>query len=112
MTEKNVNRLTQKKIWEISKNIEANIDLYRDVEYKFIVDEMNNIFDYEITISNIQHIKEITGLQIGKPSKRPVSTVQEDIKAAHEDIKAIANLLLSVKNFENIASLLDIVNRK
>lgn len=94
------------------KNIEANIDLYRDVEYKFIVDEMNNIFDYEITISNIQHIKEITGLQIGKPSKRPVSTVQEDIKSAHEDIKAIANLLLSVKNFENIASLLDIVNRK
>ena len=112
MTEKTVNRLTQKKIWEISKNIEANIELYRDVEYKFIVDEMNKIFDYEITVSNIQHIKEITGLQIGKPSKRPVSTAQEDIKAAHEDIKAIANLLLSVKNFENIASLLDIVNRK
>jgi len=112
MTEKTINRLNQKQVWEISKKIESDIELYRDTEYKFIANEMNKIFDYEITVSNIQHIKEVTGLQIGKPSKRPVSTAQEDIKAAHEDIKAIANLLLSVKNFENIASLLDIVNRK
>lgn len=112
MTEKTTNRLTQKKIWEISKNIEADIELYRDTEYKFIVNEMNKIFDYEITVSNIQHIKEITGLQIGRPNKRHASTTNEDIKVAHEDIKAIANLLLSVKNFENIASLLNIVNRK
>lgn len=111
MTEKTTNRLTQKKIWEISKKIETDIELYRDTEYKFIANEMNEIFDYEITVSNIQHIKEVTGLQIGKPSKRPVSTAQEDIKAAYEDIKAIANLLLSVKNFENNAMLLDIVNK-
>ena len=111
MTEKNVNRLTQKQVWEISKKIEADIELYRNVEYKSIAESMELIFDYEITVSNIQHIKEITGLQIGKPSKRPVSTTQEDIKAAHEDIKAIANLLLGVKNFENNAMLLDIVNK-
>ena len=104
MTEKNVNRLTQKQVWEISKKIEADIELYRNVEYKSIAESMELIFDYEITVSNIQHIKEVTGLQIGRPSKRHVSTAQEDIKA-------IANLLLSVKNFENNAMLLDIVNK-
>lgn len=111
MTEKNVNRLTQKQVWEISKKIEADIELYRNVEYKSIAESMELIFDYEITISNIQHIKEVTGLQIGRPSKRPVSTAQEDIKAAQEDIKAIANLLLGVKNFENNAMLLAIFNK-
>jgi len=104
MTEKNVNRLTQKQVWEISKKIEADIELYRNVEYKSIAESMELIFDYEITISNIQHIKEVTGLQIGRPSKRPISTAQEDIKA-------IANLLLGVKNFENNAMLLAIVNK-
>lgn len=104
MTEKNVNRLTQKQVWEISKKIEADIELYRNVEYKSIAESMELIFDYEITVSNIQHIKEVTGLQIGRPSKRPVSTNQDDIKA-------IANLLLGVKNFENNAILLDIVNK-
>jgi len=104
MTEKNVNRLTQKQVWEISKKIEADIELYRNVEYKSIAESMELIFDYEITVSNIQHIKEVTGLQIGRPSKRPVSTAQEDIKA-------IANLLLGVKNFENNAMLLAIVNK-
>lgn len=78
--------------------------MYRDVEYKSIAESMELIFDYEITVSNIQHIKEVTGLQIGRPSKRTVSTAQEDIKA-------IANLLLAVKNFENNAMLLAIVNK-
>lgn len=112
MIVKTINRLDSKQIWEISKKIKSDIELYRDVEYKSIAESMELIFDYEITVSNIQYIKEVTGLQIGKPSKIPVLTAQEDIKTAHEDIKAIANLLLSVKNFENIASLLDIVNRK
>ena len=104
MTAKTVNRLTQKNIWEIAKHIEANIELYTNADYKYIANEMNKIFDCEITVSNIQHIKEVTGLQIGRPSKRHVSTAQEDIKA-------IANLLLGVKSFENNAMLLAIVNK-
>ena len=70
MTAKTVNRLTQKQVWAISKHIEENIELYTNADYKFIANEMNKIFDYEITVSNIQHIKEVTGLQIGRPSKR------------------------------------------
>lgn len=104
MTAKTVNRLTQKNIWEIAKHIEANIEVYTNADYKFIANEMNKIFECEITVGNIQHIKEVTGLQIGRPSKRHVSTAQEDIKA-------IANLLFEVKNFENNAMLLAIVNK-
>ena len=65
-----LNRLTQKQVWEISKNIEANIELYTDLEYKIIANVMTYIFGYNVTVSNIQRIKEVTGLQIGRQSKR------------------------------------------
>ena len=104
MTAKTVNRLTQKNIWEISKNIEQNIELYTDADYKFITNEMNKIFDYEITIANIQHIKEVTGLQIGRPSKRNSPSTQDDIKY-------IATLLASVDKWSNDPRLLFIINK-
>ena len=104
MTAKTVNRLTQKNIWAISKHIEQNIALYENAEYKFISDEMNKIFDYEITVSNIQHIKEVTGLQIGKPSKRNSPSTQDDIKY-------IATLLTSVDKWSNDPRLLFIINK-
>ena len=104
MTAKTVNRLTQKNIWAISKHIEQNIELYANAEYKFISDEMNKIFDYEITVSNIQHIKEVTGLQIGRPSKRNSPSTQDDIKY-------IATLLASVDKWSNDSRLLFIINK-
>ena len=104
MTAKTVNRLTQKNIWAIAKNIEANIELYTDADYKFIANEMNKIFDYEITIANIQHIKEVTGLQIGRPSKRNSPSTQDDIKY-------IATLLASVDKWSNDPRLLFIINK-
>lgn len=104
MTAKTVNRLTQKNIWAISKFIEQNIALYENAEYKFISDEMNKIFDYEITVSNIQHIKEVTGLQIGRPSKRNFPSTQDDIKY-------IATLLTSVDKWSNDPRLLFIINK-
>ena len=105
MTAKTVNRLTQKNIWEIAKNIEANIELYTNAEYKFISDEMNKIFDYEITVSNIQHIKEVTGLQIGRQSKRNSPSDQSDIKY-------IASIFLSMDKWKDDARLLSIVDKK
>lgn len=104
MTAKTVNRLTQKNIWAISKHIEQNIELYTDADYKFIANEMNKIFDYEITIANIQHIKEVTGLQIGRPSKRNSPSTQDDIKY-------IATLLASVDKWSNDPRLLFIINK-
>ena len=105
MTAKTVNRLTQKNIWEIAKNIEANIELYINADYKFIANEMNKIFDCEITIGNIQHIKEVTGLQIGRPVKRNVASTQSDIKY-------IASIFLSMEKWKDDARLLSIVDKK
>jgi hypothetical protein len=104
MTAKTVNRLTQKQVWAISKHIEENIELYTNADYKFIANEMNKIFDYEITVSNIQHIKEVTGLQIGRPSKRNSPSTQDDIKY-------IATLLTSVDKWSNDPRLLFIINK-
>jgi hypothetical protein len=100
-----LNRLTQKQVWEISKNIEADIELYTNTEYSFIAEEMNKIFDYEITIHNIKHIKEVTGLKIGRPRNIPASTAQEDIKY-------IANLLLNTQKWIGDEVLLSIINKK
>ena len=104
MTAKTVNRLTRKQVWAISKHIEENIELYTNADYKFIANEMNKIFDYEITVSNIQHIKEVTGLQIGRPSKRNSPSTQDDIKY-------IATLLTSVDKWSNDPRLLFIINK-
>ena len=105
MTAKTVNRLTQKNIWEIAKHIEANIELYTNADYKFIANEMNKIFDCEITIGNIQHIKEVTGLQIGRPVKRNVASTQDDIKY-------IASIFLSMDKWKDDERLLSIVDKK
>jgi DNA-binding cell septation regulator SpoVG len=105
MTAKTVNRLTQKQVWAISKHIEENIELYTNADYKFIANEMNKIFDYEITVSNIQHIKEVTGLQIGRPSKRNSPSDQSDIKY-------IASIFLSMDKWKDDARLLSIVDKK
>jgi hypothetical protein len=99
-----LNRLTQKQVWEISKKIEADIELYRNVEYKSIAESMALIFDYEITVANIQRIKEVTGLQIGKPREKPVSSIQKDIQY-------IANLLLNTEKWKNDEVLLSIFNK-
>lgn len=66
---------------------------------------MNKIFDYEITIVNIQHIKEVTGLKIGRLSKRNSPSTQDDIKY-------IATLLASVDKWSNDPRLLFIINKK
>ena len=99
-----LNRLTQKQIWEISKKIEADIELYRDVEYKSIAESMELIFNYEITISNIKHIKEVTGLQIGRQREKPVSSVEKDIQY-------IASLLLNTEKWKNDEVLRSIFNK-
>ena len=100
-----LNRLTQKQVWEISKNIEANIELYTDLEYKIIANAMTDIFGYNVTVSNIQGIKEVTGLQIGRPSKRNSPSDQSDIKY-------IASIFLSIDQWKNDARLLSIVDKK
>ena len=100
-----LNRLTQKQVWEISKNIEANIELYTDLEYKIIANAMTDIFGYNVTVSNIQGIKEVTGLQIGRPSKR-------NSRSDQSDIKYIASIFLSIDQWKNDARLLSIVDKK
>jgi|LakMenEpi03Aug12_release.lakeMendotaPanAssembly.Ray.scaffolds.fasta_scaffold2906263_1 hypothetical protein len=99
-----LNRLTQKQVWEISKNIEANIELYKDVEYKIIANAMVALCGYEVTVANIQGIKEATGLQIGRQREKPVSSIQKDIQY-------IANLLLNTEKWKNDEVLLSIFNK-
>jgi hypothetical protein len=99
-----LNRLTQKQVWEISKNIEANIELYTDVEYKIIANAMTDICGYNVTVANIQRIKEVTGLQIGRQREKPVSSVEKDIQY-------IASLLLNTEKWKNDEVLLSIFNK-
>jgi hypothetical protein len=99
-----LNRLTQKQVWEISKNIEANIELYTDLEYKIIANAMADIFGYDVTVANIQRIKEVTGLQIGRQREKPVSSVEKDIQY-------IASLLLNTEKWKNDEVLRSIFNK-
>lgn len=99
-----LNRLTQKQVWEISKNIEANIELYTDLEYKIIANAMTDIFGYNVTVANIQRIKEVTGLQIGRQREKPVSSVEIDIRY-------IASLLLNTEKWKNDEVLRFIFNK-
>ena len=91
-----LNRLTQKQVWEISKNIEANIELYTDLEYKIIANAMTDIFGYNVTVSNIQ---------VGRQSKRNSPSDQSDIKH-------IASIFLSMDKWKDDARLLSIVDKK
>ena len=104
MADKIVNRLTQQQIWAISRNIEENIALYTDARFEFISDEMNKIFDYKITPSNIEHIKRITGFQIGRPKAKNNSLPNND------DIKYIASLLQACDRWNEDARLISIIN--
>jgi hypothetical protein len=99
-----LNRLTQKQVWEISKNIEANIELYTNSEYKIIANTMTDIFGYDVTVANIQRIKEVTGLQIGRQREKPVSSVEKDIQY-------IASLLLNTEKWKNDEVLRSIFNK-
>jgi hypothetical protein len=99
-----INRLTQKQVWEISKNIEANIELYTNSEYKIIANAMADIFGYDVTVANIQRIKEVTGLQIGRQREKPVSSVEKDIQY-------IASLLLNTEKWKNDEVLRSIFNK-
>jgi len=106
MTEKKMNRLTQKQIWEISRHIEENIGMYEDVSFLIIAIEMSKIFNYNISVANISGIKKITGMKIGlRPRIKPNNTSTKD------DVRYIASLLLNTNTWNGNERLLSIVNK-